>query len=65
MADGLDLWCLGFVDGGVNARTTVVIGGHQMEDNLFQFDLESMRSVIKELKEKQHTLVAAGSIGVP
>ncbi|KAJ9187656.1 hypothetical protein P3X46_003085 [Hevea brasiliensis] len=39
--DGLDAWCLGFVDGGINARTSIVIGGHQMEDNLLQFDLES------------------------
>ncbi|XVF32605.1 hypothetical protein REPUB_Repub17cG0096900 [Reevesia pubescens] len=40
---GDDVWCLGFVDGGVNPRTSVVIGGHQMEDNLLQFDLESSR----------------------
>ncbi|CAK9175831.1 unnamed protein product [Ilex paraguariensis] len=36
---GVDLWCLGFVDGGANPRTAIVIGGHQMEDNLLQFDL--------------------------
>ncbi|OMP05044.1 Peptidase A1 [Corchorus olitorius] len=41
--DGGEVWCLGFVDGGVNPRTSVVIGGHQMEDNLLQFDLESNR----------------------
>ncbi|XP_007050654.2 PREDICTED: basic 7S globulin [Theobroma cacao] len=41
--DGGDVWCLGFVDGGVNPRTSVVIGGHQMEDNLLQFDLDSNR----------------------
>ncbi len=41
--DDADVWCLGFVDGGANARTSVVIGGHQMEDNLLQFDLESKR----------------------
>ncbi|KAI3449617.1 hypothetical protein Pfo_006282 [Paulownia fortunei] len=29
--DGIDVWCLGFLD------------GHQMEDNLLQFDLESKR----------------------
>ncbi|OMO77728.1 Peptidase A1 [Corchorus capsularis] len=40
---GGEVWCLGFVDGGVNPRTSVVIGGHQMEDNLLQFDLESNR----------------------
>ncbi|KAI3783091.1 hypothetical protein L2E82_13153 [Cichorium intybus] len=38
-----DLWCLGFVDGGENPRSSVVIGGHQMEDNLLQFDLVSQR----------------------
>ncbi|XP_076900005.1 putative aspartic proteinase GIP1 [Bidens hawaiensis] len=38
-----DLWCLGFVDGGETPRSSVVIGGHQLEDNLLQFDLVSMR----------------------
>ncbi|GAB4843456.1 hypothetical protein Ancab_013418 [Ancistrocladus abbreviatus] len=31
--------CLGFVDGGWNARTTVIIGGQRMEDNFIEFDL--------------------------
>ncbi|KAF6145277.1 hypothetical protein GIB67_041472 [Kingdonia uniflora] len=35
--------CLGFVDGGVNARTSIVIGGYQLENNLLQFDLASSR----------------------
>ena len=39
----MDLWCLGFVDGGAHRRTSVVIGGHQLEDNLVQFDLDSNR----------------------
>lgn len=34
-----DVLCLGFVDGGVEPRTSIVIGGHQLEDNLLQFDL--------------------------
>lgn len=38
-----DVICLGFVDGGVNARTSVVIGGLQLEDNLVEFDLASNR----------------------
>ncbi|CAN0886887.1 Probable aspartic proteinase GIP2 [Linum grandiflorum] len=38
-----DVLCLGFVDGGVNPRTSIVIGGHQLEDNLLQFDLASSR----------------------
>ncbi|XP_030442311.2 probable aspartic proteinase GIP2 [Syzygium oleosum] len=33
--------CLGFVDGGLNPLTPVVIGGHQLEDHLLQFDLAS------------------------
>ncbi|KAK7285379.1 hypothetical protein RJT34_20148 [Clitoria ternatea] len=37
------VWCLGFVDGGIRRRAAVVIGGHQLEDNLVQFDLESNR----------------------
>ncbi|KAI3460866.1 hypothetical protein Pfo_017529 [Paulownia fortunei] len=39
----VDAWCLGFVDGGLNPRTSIVIGGHQFEDNLLQFDLERQR----------------------
>ncbi|KAF3495912.1 hypothetical protein DY000_02058305 [Brassica cretica] len=38
-----DVICLGFLDGGVNARTSVVIGGLQLEDNLIEFDLASNR----------------------
>ncbi|TKY52608.1 Basic 7S globulin [Spatholobus suberectus] len=40
---GVDLWCLGFVDGGVNKKTPIVIGGKQLEDNLLQFDLQNNR----------------------
>ncbi|GLJ09435.1 hypothetical protein SUGI_0109730 [Cryptomeria japonica] len=35
--------CLGFVDGGEDPTTTIVIGGHQIEDNLLQFDLATSR----------------------
>lgn len=38
-----DVLCLGFVDGGVEARTSIVIGGHQIEDNLLQIDLATSR----------------------
>ncbi|GJR53045.1 probable aspartic proteinase GIP2 [Tanacetum coccineum] len=38
--DGL---CLGVVDGGVDVMTSIVIGGHQIEDNLLQFDLGRSR----------------------
>nr|KYP58212.1 Basic 7S globulin 2 [Cajanus cajan] len=39
--------CLGFVDGGLEPEspiaTSIVIGGHQMEDNLLEFDLDSSK----------------------
>ncbi|KAG9457975.1 hypothetical protein H6P81_002483 [Aristolochia fimbriata] len=38
---GDDISCLGFVDGGVNARNAILINGYQLEDNLLQFDLAS------------------------
>ncbi|KAD6120148.1 hypothetical protein R6Q59_026167 [Mikania micrantha] len=31
--------CLGIVNGGSNPRTSVVVGGYQLENNLLQFDL--------------------------
>ena len=33
--------CLGFLDGGVDPGTAIVIGGHQLEDNLLEFDLST------------------------
>ncbi|XP_059295710.1 probable aspartic proteinase GIP1 [Lycium ferocissimum] len=42
-AQNVDVWCLGFVDGGLEPRTSIVIGGHQIEDNLLQFDLAKKR----------------------
>ena len=47
-----DVLCLGFVDGGPLhfvdwgvkfTPTAIVIGGHQIEDNLLQFDLAYSR----------------------
>ncbi|KAJ4722377.1 Basic 7S globulin [Melia azedarach] len=38
-----DVVCLGFVDGGVEPTTSIVIGGHQIENNLLQFDLAKAR----------------------
>ncbi|XP_027934637.1 basic 7S globulin-like [Vigna unguiculata] len=35
--------CLGFVNGGETPRTSIVIGGYQLEDNLLQFDLAASR----------------------
>uniref|UniRef100_A0A7N0U882 Peptidase A1 domain-containing protein n=1 Tax=Kalanchoe fedtschenkoi TaxID=63787 RepID=A0A7N0U882_KALFE len=35
--------CLGIVDGGANPRTSIVIGSHQLVDNLLQFDLADSR----------------------
>ncbi|KAM3382415.1 putative aspartic proteinase GIP1 [Capsicum galapagoense] len=42
--DGVDVWCLGFLDGEIkNMTAMIIIGGHQMENNLLQFDLEQQR----------------------
>ncbi|KAK4441686.1 putative aspartic proteinase GIP1 [Sesamum alatum] len=41
--EDVDAWCLGFVDGGDAPNTSIVLGGHQLEDNLVQFDLERER----------------------
>ncbi|XP_042475837.1 probable aspartic proteinase GIP2 [Macadamia integrifolia] len=38
-----DVLCLGFLDGGSKPRTSIVIGGYQLEDNLLQFDLANSR----------------------
>lgn len=36
-----DVLCLAFVDGGPYGSTAVTIGGHQMENYLIEFDLET------------------------
>ncbi|XP_048230909.1 probable aspartic proteinase GIP2 [Ricinus communis] len=38
-----DVLCLGLIDGGSNPRTSIVIGGYQVENNLLQFDLATSR----------------------
>ncbi|KAF7837240.1 basic 7S globulin [Senna tora] len=38
-----EVTCLGLLDGGVEGRTSIVIGAHQIEDNLLQFDLAASR----------------------
>lgn len=48
---GKDVLCLGFIDEGVvddgnftnRPTTSIVIGGHQLEDNLLQFDIANNR----------------------
>lgn len=35
--------CLGFVDGGLRPRASIVIGARQLEDNFVQFDLAKSR----------------------
>ncbi|GFP83982.1 basic 7s globulin [Phtheirospermum japonicum] len=34
-----EIMCLGFLDGGIDPRDTIVIGGYQMEDYLLEFNL--------------------------
>ncbi|KAF9619898.1 hypothetical protein IFM89_009680 [Coptis chinensis] len=38
-----DVLCLAFVDAGVRPKASIVIGAHQLEDNLLQFDLTTSR----------------------
>ncbi|XP_074340856.1 putative aspartic proteinase GIP2 [Apium graveolens] len=38
-----DVMCLAFVDGGKNSRTSIVIGGHQVEENLLEFDIAASK----------------------
>lgn len=40
---GYDTACLAFVDGGLNLKTSIVLGGYQLEDNFLQFDLVTSR----------------------
>ncbi|GFY85089.1 hypothetical protein Acr_03g0018630 [Actinidia rufa] len=35
--------CLAFVDGGLNPRTSIVIGAHHLEDNLLQLDVAASK----------------------
>ncbi|XP_057424342.1 probable aspartic proteinase GIP2 [Lotus japonicus] len=50
--------CLGFVNGGKNARTSIVIGGYQLENNLVQFDLASSRLGFSSLLYGRQTTCA-------
>ncbi|KAM7462691.1 hypothetical protein LguiA_030812 [Lonicera macranthoides] len=34
-----EVMCLGFLDGGLGSKTSIVIGGYQLEDNLVEFNL--------------------------
>ncbi|KAK4737924.1 hypothetical protein R3W88_001621 [Solanum pinnatisectum] len=45
--DSSDLLCLGFLDGGENAETSIVLGGMQIEENLLEFDLVKKRMGFK------------------
>ncbi|XP_075074514.1 putative aspartic proteinase GIP2 [Nicotiana tabacum] len=38
-----EVLCLGFVDGRFEPTTSIVIGAHQIEDNLLQFDIANKR----------------------
>ncbi|KAF2307179.1 hypothetical protein GH714_025303 [Hevea brasiliensis] len=39
----LGVLCLGFLDGGLHTRDSIVIGAYQLEDNLVDFDLYDSR----------------------
>ncbi|KAE9618444.1 hypothetical protein Lal_00047016 [Lupinus albus] len=50
--------CLGFVNGGENTRTSIVIGGYQVENNLLQFDLATSRLGFSSLLYGRQTTCA-------
>ncbi|GMH08400.1 hypothetical protein Nepgr_010240 [Nepenthes gracilis] len=41
VGDDDGVMCLGFLNGGLDLGASIVIGGHQLDDNLMEFDLES------------------------
>ncbi|XP_010278291.1 PREDICTED: basic 7S globulin-like [Nelumbo nucifera] len=50
--------CLGFLDGGRNPRTSIVLGGHQLEDILLQFDLKTSKLGFSPLLHYRQTSCA-------
>ncbi|GER44733.1 eukaryotic aspartyl protease family protein [Striga asiatica] len=44
-----DIMCLGFLDGGINPKDLIVIGGYQMEDYLLDFNLGNSMLGISQL----------------
>ncbi|KAE9615969.1 hypothetical protein Lal_00017592 [Lupinus albus] len=46
--------CLGFVDGGMHTRTEIVLGTHQLEENMVVFDLERSRVEFNSNSLKSH-----------
>ncbi|KAF6137603.1 hypothetical protein GIB67_014690 [Kingdonia uniflora] len=40
---GNNVHCLGFMDGGLSPRTSIVIGTYQIEDNLLEFDITASK----------------------
>ncbi|KAK4755743.1 hypothetical protein SAY87_009500 [Trapa incisa] len=47
--------CLGFVDGGSKPATSIVVGGHQMEDNLVEFDVGASTFAFSNSLRDQNT----------
>ncbi|KAG5240950.1 hypothetical protein OIU77_011308 [Salix suchowensis] len=48
-----EVMCLGFLDGGFNSRSSIVIGGFQLEDNLLEFNLGSSMVGFSSLLTRQ------------
>lgn len=53
-----DVYCLGFVNGGNNPRTSIVIGGLQLENILVQFDLATSQLGFSSLLNGRQTSCA-------
>ncbi|XP_061347909.1 probable aspartic proteinase GIP2 [Gastrolobium bilobum] len=55
--------CLGFLDGGVNPRNPIVIGGYQLEDVLMQFDFDTSMLGFSSSLLMRHTSCSGFRIG--
>lgn len=51
-----EVMCLGFLDGGLNSKASIVLGGYQLEDMLLQFEMgTSMLGFSQSLLKRQTT----------
>ena len=51
-----EVMCLGFLDGGLNPKASIVLGGYQLEDMLLQFEMgTSMLGFSQSLLKRQTT----------
>ncbi|KAF3948516.1 hypothetical protein CMV_025499 [Castanea mollissima] len=50
-----EVMCLGFLDGGLNPKASIVLGGYQLEDMLLQFEMGTSMLGFSQLLLKRQT----------